>query len=61
MANSLAASLFFLWHKKPGVDGYFDSAWYDHGGATTVLSMVLADVFFINPFVEGARLRVNFT
>ena len=56
LANSFAASLSFLWTKKRGPVGFFDRHWYEHGGGATVISMVLADIFFINPFVEGMRI-----
>ena len=56
LGNAFAAALSFLWTKKGGASGVFDRAWYEQGGATTVLSMVLADIFFINPFVEGMRI-----
>jgi hypothetical protein len=56
LVNSFAAALSFLWTKQVGARGFFDRAWYTNGGATTVISMVLADIFFINPFVEGMRI-----
>ena len=56
LVNSFAAALSFLWTKQGGARGFFDRAWYTNGGATTVISMVLADIFFINPFVEGMRI-----
>ena len=56
LVNSFAAALSFLWTKQGGASGFFDRAWYTNGGATTVISMVLADIFFINPFVEGMRI-----
>ncbi len=56
LGNAFAAALSFLWTKEGGASGFFDRAWYEQGGATTVLSMVLADIFFINPFVEGMRI-----
>jgi len=56
LGNSFAASLSFLWTKRGGAVGFFDAAWYQQGGATTVLSMVIADIFFINPCVEGLRI-----
>uniref|UniRef100_A0A7S2NPT1 CSC1/OSCA1-like cytosolic domain-containing protein n=1 Tax=Haptolina brevifila TaxID=156173 RepID=A0A7S2NPT1_9EUKA len=56
LGNSIAAAMSFLFTKDSGAYGYFDREWYENGGATTVLSMVLADVFFINPFVEGMRI-----
>lgn len=40
LGNSFAASLSFLWTKRGGAVGFFDAAWYQQGGATTVLSMV---------------------
>ena len=56
LSNAFAASLSFLWSKRAGVYGYLDREWYEAGGAATVISMVLADIFFINPFVDGMRI-----